>query len=138
MVDVTQNLRLRTVALGPTPLLLQFVGEGIRILHAFDIAATPGIAVPVPGPADPAGGLESAHLETELAQTIDRVQPADSRTDNDRIEPRRPGVGCRHLGSSGWGAYSPFLHALAPASALPQHTPSQYKKSTAENFSDKT
>src|SRR5690349_17759439 len=28
MVDVTQDLRLRTVALGPMPFLLQFVREG--------------------------------------------------------------------------------------------------------------
>src|SRR6266404_5283444 len=52
MVDVTKDLRLRAVALGPLPFLLQLVREGIRVLHAFDIAATPRVAVPVPGAAD--------------------------------------------------------------------------------------
>src|SRR5260370_32995371 len=35
MVDVTQDLRLRAVALGPMPFLLQVLRNGIRILHAF-------------------------------------------------------------------------------------------------------
>src|SRR6266446_9290844 len=38
MVDVTQDLRLRAVALGPMPFLLQLVREGIRVFHAFDVA----------------------------------------------------------------------------------------------------
>src|ERR1700730_12357200 len=37
MVDVTQDLRLRAVALGPTPLLLQLVRGGIRGFHAFNL-----------------------------------------------------------------------------------------------------
>src|SRR5512132_1865984 len=51
MVDVTQDLRLRAVALGPMPFLLQLVREGVRVLHAFDVAAAPRVAVPVPGAA---------------------------------------------------------------------------------------
>src|ERR1700680_3366852 len=47
MVDVTQDLRLRAVALGPMPFLLQFVREGIRVFHAFDVAATPRVTVSV-------------------------------------------------------------------------------------------
>ena len=52
MVGVFQNLRLRRVALAPVPFLLQFFGERIGILHALDVAARAGIAVPVPGAAD--------------------------------------------------------------------------------------
>src|SRR5207249_2914697 len=37
MVDVPQDLRLRAVALGPMPFLLQLVRKGIRVLHAFDV-----------------------------------------------------------------------------------------------------
>src|SRR6266849_4239162 len=74
MVDVTQNLRLRAVALGPRPFLLQLVREGIRVFHAFDVAATPRVAVP--GAANPATGLEAAHFEAEFTQAIDRIQAA--------------------------------------------------------------
>src|SRR5207244_12789237 len=49
MVDVTQDLRLRAVALGPMPFLLQLVREGIRVLHAFHIEATTQVATPVTG-----------------------------------------------------------------------------------------
>src|ERR1700720_860484 len=86
MVDVTQDLRLRAVALGPTPLLLQLVREGIRVFHAFDVAATPRVAVPVPGAANPATGLEATHFEAEFAQAIDRVETPDSGADDDRIK----------------------------------------------------
>src|ERR1700720_3848729 len=86
MIDVTQDLRLRAVALRPMPFLLQFVGKGIRILHALDVTATPWIAVPVPGTADIGAGLEGAHSEAEFAQSIYRVETADSSADDDRIE----------------------------------------------------
>src|SRR6476660_2943514 len=99
MVDVFQDLGLRAVALGPMPFLLQLIGEGIRVLHALHIAAAPGVAVPVPGDADAAGGLERAHSEAELAQTVDRVETADSCADDNRVEPRGLGGRSRHFGS---------------------------------------
>src|SRR5260370_25926230 len=72
MVDVTQDLRLRAVALGPMPFLLQLVREGIRVLHAFDVAATPWVAVPVPGAANPATALERTHFEASFTHAMDR------------------------------------------------------------------
>src|SRR5271170_8124912 len=86
MVDVSQDLRLRAVALRPMPFLLQLVGKGIRILHAFDVAATPWITVPVPGTTNTGAGLEGAHSEAEFAQSINRVETADSSADDNRIE----------------------------------------------------
>src|SRR3979490_2494794 len=86
MVDVTQDLRLRAVALRPMPFLLQLVGKGIRILHAFDVAATPWIAVPVPGTANVVAGLERAHSEAEFTQSINCVETADSSANDNRIE----------------------------------------------------
>src|ERR1700732_3470060 len=86
MVDVTQDLRLRPVALGPLPFLLQLVREGIRVLHAFDVAATPRVAVPVPGATNAATGVEATHFEAEFTQAIDRVETADSGADDDRIK----------------------------------------------------
>src|SRR6185295_4222415 len=62
MVDVTEDLRLRAVALGPMPFLLQRVREGIRVFHAFDVAATPRVAIPIPGAANAATGLEATHF----------------------------------------------------------------------------
>src|SRR6516162_991298 len=68
------------------PFLLQLVGEGIRVFQAFDVAAAPRIAVPIPGAADPIAGLEAAHFEAELAQAVDCVEPADAGADDDRIK----------------------------------------------------
>src|ERR1700756_3705287 len=99
MVDVTQDLGLRAVALGPTPFLLQLVREGIRVLHAFDVAATPWVAVPIPGAANAATGLEATHFEAEFAQAIDRVETADSGADDDRIKSCGLWGACRQLGS---------------------------------------
>src|SRR6266853_2750282 len=66
MVDVTQDLRLCAVALGPMPFLLQFVRKGIRVFHAFDVAAAPRVADPVPSAANPATRLEATHFEAEF------------------------------------------------------------------------
>ena len=52
VVGVFQDFRLRRVALAPVPVLLPLVGERIGILHAFDVTAGAGIAVPVPGAPD--------------------------------------------------------------------------------------
>src|SRR5436305_4191165 len=85
MVDVAQDLGLRAVALRPMPLLLQLVGEGIRVFQALHVAAAPGIAVPVPSAAHPVASLESAHAEAELAQAMDRVEAAEPGAYNDRV-----------------------------------------------------
>src|SRR5260370_40039115 len=99
MVDVTQDLRLRAVALGPMPFLLQLVGKGIRILHALDVTATAWIAVPVPSAADAGTGLEGAHSEAEFTQSINRVETADTSADDDRIEFHGFCGACWHFGS---------------------------------------
>jgi hypothetical protein len=53
VIGVAEDLRLAGVALGPVPFLLQLVVEGVGVLHALDVAAGAGIAVPVPGAATP-------------------------------------------------------------------------------------
>src|SRR5215472_3527287 len=88
MVDVTQDLGLRAVALGPMPILLQLVREGIRVLHALDIAATPRVTVPVPSAANPTTRFKGTHLEAKLTQTINCVETPDSGAEHDRIKIR--------------------------------------------------
>ena len=61
VVGVTQDLRLRRIALGPNPLLLQLLRELVRILHALNVAACARVAVPIPGATDAASGLEDTH-----------------------------------------------------------------------------
>ena len=58
VLDVAQDLGLGRVALGPLPLLLELLGELVRVLHALDVAARARVAVPVPGAADVAARLE--------------------------------------------------------------------------------
>ena len=63
VVGVAQELGLGGVALAPLPLLLQRLVELVGVLHALHVAARTGIAVPVPGAADAAAGLEHARGE---------------------------------------------------------------------------
>src|SRR5271165_1075243 len=85
MVGIFQDLRLRRVALAPVPFLLQLVGKGVGILHALDIAARAGIAVPVPGAADAAALLKDPHRETKAAQAVQHVHPGKARADHDDV-----------------------------------------------------
>ena len=85
VVGIAQDFRLRRIALAPFPLLLQFVGEGIGILHAFDIAARAGIAVPVPGATDVAALLEHPRRQSEPAQPMQHVHAGKAGADNDDV-----------------------------------------------------
>ena len=85
MVGVAQDFRLRRVALAPVPFLLQLVGEGIGILHALDVAACAGIAVPVPGAADAPALLVDAHRKALPAQPVQHVHAAKARADHDDV-----------------------------------------------------
>jgi hypothetical protein len=82
MAGVFQDFRLRRVALAPLPLLLQFVGERIGILHALDVAACPRIAVPVPGTADIAALLIDAHRQPQPAQPVKHVHAGKTGPDH--------------------------------------------------------
>src|SRR5262252_7485144 len=67
MVDVAQDFRLRRISLGPNPLLLELLRELVRILHALHIAARTWVAVPIPGAANTAPGLEDTHGKAHSA-----------------------------------------------------------------------
>jgi hypothetical protein len=85
MVGVFENLGLRRVTFAPVPFLLQFVGERIGILHAFDIAARAGIPVPIPGAADIAALLVNPHRQSEPPQPVQHVHPGKAGADHDDI-----------------------------------------------------
>jgi hypothetical protein len=60
MIDISEDFRLARVALAPAPFLLQLLGKRIGIIHALDVAARAGIAIPVPGSADTAARFVNA------------------------------------------------------------------------------
>ena len=91
VLQIAKDLRLRGVALGPAPLLLQLVGKLVGILDAIAIAARARIAVPVPGAADPAALLKDPHGEPHSAQPMEHVEAGEASADDDRVEIR---TGC--------------------------------------------
>ena len=94
VVQVPEDLGLRRVALAPGPLLLELVGERIRVGHALDVAAGARVPVPVPGAADVVGGLDHPHREAELTQPVKHVEARRAGTDDDGVVRGR----LRHLG----------------------------------------
>ncbi len=86
VLDVRQDLGLGGVPLRPAPFLLELVAEGVRVIHALDVAAGAGIAVPIPGAADAAARLEDPRGQAEAAQAVQHVQAGEPRADNDRVE----------------------------------------------------
>jgi hypothetical protein len=85
MVDVFQDFRLRRVALGPAPFLLEIVRERVGIIHAFDVAARAGIPVPVPGAANAVPRLEDPGREPQSAQPVQHVEPGKPGSDDNRV-----------------------------------------------------
>ena len=85
VVGVFQNLGLRRVALAPVPFLLQLFGERIGILHALDVAARAGIAVPIPGAADARALLKNPRRHPLPAQPVQHVHTGKARTDHDDV-----------------------------------------------------
>ena len=73
VVRVIEDLGLGRVALRPLPLLLELVGELVRVLHALDVAARAGIAIPVPGPADAVAGFEHPHRQADAPGAVQHV-----------------------------------------------------------------
>jgi hypothetical protein len=59
------------------PVLLQFLREAERILHALDVAAGTGIAVPVPG---------AAHLEGAHGKAMQQIKAGEAGADYDDID----------------------------------------------------
>jgi hypothetical protein len=101
VVEIALGLRLSGEMFLPVPLLQEFLGERIAIAVAFGIEARAGIAIPVPGASHAAAFLIHAHLQPELAQTVELIQTGHARADDDRVELRYGLFGFRHSFSSG-------------------------------------
>ena len=86
MVDVPQDFRLRCVALRPVPLLLKLIRKRVGIVHALDVAAGAGIAIPIPGAADPLPCLKYAGGEAEATQPVQHVKPGKPGSDDNRVD----------------------------------------------------
>ena len=85
VLQIAKDLGLRRVALAPFPLLLQLFRELVGVLHALDVAARAGIAVPVPGAPHTVAGLEHARPQSEAAQAVQRVEPREARAHHYRV-----------------------------------------------------
>ena len=86
VLDVPQDLGLGGIALRPAPFLLQLVGEGVGVVHALDVAAGAGIAVPIPGAADAAARFVDPRGQAEAAQAVEHVQAGEPSADDDGVD----------------------------------------------------
>ena len=93
MVEIGQDIGLGREFFGPVPFLLQILVERIGILHAFDIAARTGIAVPVPGPAHIVAAFEHSRGKTKLAQAFEEIQPGKAGADDNGVDRARCNTG---------------------------------------------
>ena len=85
MVGIAKDFGLRRIFLRPAPFLVQLFREREGILQAFDIAARAWIAVPVPGAANAAAGLEHLCRKAEPSQTMQHVHAGKARADDDGV-----------------------------------------------------
>ena len=86
-VQIAHDLGLAGIALGPFPFPHQLRRERVPIDVAFRIAARAGIAVPVPGAADPAARFQ--HLDRQakpVAQAEQLIQTGEPGADDQRVE----------------------------------------------------
>ena len=90
--------------------------ERVGVLHALDVAARAGVAVPVPGAADAAARLEHPRREPEPPQPVQHVQAGEAGADDDRVEHHGRLLVHRHdvgpLGHEGHAGIPLARHAL--------------------------
>ncbi len=87
MIEITQDLRRSGITLRPFPFPHQLIGERVTVGMAFRIAACPGIAVPVPGAADPCACLQQPDRKTKpIAQAEQLIKARKPRADDQRVE----------------------------------------------------
>ena len=108
VLQIAQCFGLRGEMLAPAPFLQQLIGKGIAVGVAFRIKPRAGVAIPIPGAAQIAAGLEHLDAIAKLPQAIELVKARNAGADDDHIGlgQGRAGV-CRH-GSPH------FIHRIHP------------------------
>src|SRR5712691_8302115 len=84
-VEVAQGFGLRGEMLAPVPFLEEFLRERIAVAVALRIEAGPGVAIPVPGTADAAAGLEHPNREADLPEAVQLIHAGHPCTDDDGV-----------------------------------------------------
>src|SRR5690242_14471305 len=99
MVEIALGFGLARETLSPAPLLEQLLRKGIGVGIAFRIEPGAWIAVPVPGAADAAAGLEYPRPHPQLAQFVELIQAGNAGTDDHSIKIQGrigvPTISCR-------------------------------------------
>src|SRR6185312_15340930 len=84
--EIAQDFGLGGVFFRPRPLTLQVGIEGVSIVNGLDIAACPGISIPVPGAADVATFLQRHGRKAGLAQAMQQIETGKAGTDHGNID----------------------------------------------------
>ncbi len=93
MLDVAQDLGLGGIALGPLPFAREVIFEAVLVFEAFDVAASPGVAVPVPRTANIVAGLDHDGAHAHAAKTKQLVKAGKPRANNNGIDGFRQAAG---------------------------------------------
>ncbi len=86
VIRVGEDLGLRAVALGPVPLLVEFLRERIRVGKTLDVAARSRVAIPEPGAPDPTSRLIHLNGKPDLPKPVEGVQAAETRAHHDDVQ----------------------------------------------------
>ena len=82
MVEIAQNLGLIGVARRPAPLLLEGFIKRVGVRHALDVAAAPGIAIPVPRATNAWCAVNEVGVQATLSQAAQEIEATKARTDD--------------------------------------------------------
>ena len=93
VVEVALGLGLLGEVLLPLPLVEQLLREQVGVRVALGVEPRAGVAVPVPGAADAAAGLEQLRREARLARAVQLVDAGDAGADDQHVDVGR-GVAC--------------------------------------------
>ena len=112
VVEVAQDLRRPGIALRPFPLARQLFGERVTVGVAFRIASRTGVAVPVPGAADPRARLQHLDRKTQtVAQAEQLIETGKTGADDQRVEGALGGFAFRSF-CDGACRCHPILNAI--------------------------
>ena len=89
VIEIALDFGLRREVFAPFPFLFKFRIETKRILKAWNIAPSSGIAVPEPRAANAARTLKNDHTEPTLAEHFQRVETRHSRANHDHVSVQR-------------------------------------------------